>query len=54
MYILPDRIILKTVLTPCFGEMGRFLHWEDGSGDFKLADSSEYEIQGEFYRNLGK
>jgi SOS-response transcriptional repressor LexA len=31
-----------------------FLHWEDGSGDFKLADSSEYEIQGEFYRNLGK
>jgi len=31
-----------------------FLYWEDGSGDFKLADSSEYEIQGEFYRNLGK
>jgi hypothetical protein len=23
-------------------------------GDFKLADSAEYEIQGEFYRNLGK
>lgn len=31
-----------------------FLYWEDGSGDFKLADSSEYEIQGEFYRNLGR
>jgi SOS-response transcriptional repressor LexA len=31
-----------------------FLYWEDGSGDFKLVDSSEYEIQGEFYRNLGK
>ncbi|MDR2972726.1 MAG: hypothetical protein LBU83_12520 [Bacteroidales bacterium] len=31
-----------------------FLYWEDGSGDFKQVDSSEYEIQGEFYRNLGK
>lgn len=31
-----------------------YLYWEDGSGDFKLVDSSEYEIQGEFYRNLGK
>ena len=31
-----------------------YLHWEDGSGDFKIVDSSEYEIQGEFYRNLGK
>jgi SOS-response transcriptional repressor LexA len=31
-----------------------YLYWEDGSGDFKLVDSSEYEIQGEYYRNLGK
>ena len=31
-----------------------YLHWENGSGNFKLVDSSEYEIQGEFYLNLGK
>jgi SOS-response transcriptional repressor LexA len=30
------------------------LYWEDGSGDFKVVDDSEYEIQGEFYHNLGK
>lgn len=31
-----------------------FLLWENGSGDFKQVDSEEYQIQGEFYRNLGK
>jgi SOS-response transcriptional repressor LexA len=31
-----------------------YLYWEDGSGDFKVIDDSEYEIQGEFYHNLGK
>ena len=31
-----------------------YLYWEDGSGDFKVVDSSEYEIQGEFYCNMGK
>jgi len=30
------------------------LHWEDGSGKAKMVDSLEYEIQGEFYLNLGK
>jgi len=29
-----------------------YLHWEDGSGHFKLVDSSEYEIQGEWYCTL--
>jgi len=29
-----------------------YLHWEDGSGNFKLVDSSEYEIQGELYCTL--
>ena len=31
-----------------------YLHWEDGSGNARMVDSTEYEIQGEFYRNLGK
>ena len=30
-----------------------YLCWEDGSGEVKPADSSDYQVQGEFYRNLG-
>jgi repressor LexA len=36
------------------GKEAVYLYWEDGSGDFKMVDSTEYEIQGVFYQNLGK
>ena len=31
-----------------------YLHWEDGSGESRRVDSEDYEIQGEFFQNLGK
>jgi len=34
------------------GEQQVVILWEDGSGEERMLDSSEYEIQGELYDNL--